>query len=43
VFKQAPADIGDRQAQLKSYDPSAPLVSGLVPALTEFIRSVKQK
>jgi pimeloyl-ACP methyl ester carboxylesterase len=39
VFKPAPADAADRDAQLKSYDKGAPLVPGLVPALVEFIRS----
>ena len=43
VFKPAPADIGDRQAQLKSYDPAAPLVPALVPALTEFIQAATPK
>ncbi|MEA2988386.1 MAG: uncharacterized protein QOG83_1097 [Alphaproteobacteria bacterium] len=39
VFKAAPADLSDRAAQLKSYDPDAPLVPALVPALVAFIRS----
>jgi fermentation-respiration switch protein FrsA (DUF1100 family) len=38
MFKPAPADLNDRAAQLKSYDPAAPLVPGLVPALVDFIR-----
>lgn len=39
-FKAAPADITNRAAQLRSYDPAAPLVPGLVPAVADFIRSV---
>ena len=42
VFKAAPPDLADRPAQIKSYDPSAPLVPTLVPALVEFVRSVAQ-
>lgn len=38
VFKPAPADLADREAQNRSYDPVAPLVPGLVPTLVEFIR-----
>ena len=40
VFKAAPADLADREAQVKSYDRAAPLVPGLVPALVEFVQSV---
>ncbi len=40
VFKLAPADLSNREAQLKSYDPAAPLVPALVPALIDFVRSV---
>jgi len=39
-FKPAPADIRDRAAQIKSYDRTAPLVAGLVPAVVDFVRSV---
>jgi pimeloyl-ACP methyl ester carboxylesterase len=39
VLKPAPADLSDRQAQLKSYDPAAPLAPGVLPTLTAFIRS----
>lgn len=39
AFKPAPADISNRAAQLRSYDPAAPLVPGLVPALVDFIRA----
>jgi pimeloyl-ACP methyl ester carboxylesterase len=39
AFKAAPADVADRVAQLKSYDPAAPLVRGLAPAVIEFIRT----
>jgi len=38
-FRPAPEDLSDRVAQLKSYDPAAPLVPGLVPALVDFIRA----
>jgi uncharacterized protein len=42
VLKAAPADLADRPAQLRSYDPSAPLVPELVPALVAFVRAVTQ-
>ncbi len=38
AFKPAPADTSNRAAQLRSYDPAAPLVPGLVPAIVEFVR-----
>jgi pimeloyl-ACP methyl ester carboxylesterase len=38
AFKPAPADVSNRTAQLRSYDPAAPLVPGLVPAIVEFVR-----
>src|SRR5262249_6347856 len=37
VFKPAPADISDRAAQIKSSNPAAPLVPGLVPAVVDFV------
>jgi len=37
VFKPAPANISDRAAQIKSYNPAAPLVPGLVPAVVDFV------
>jgi hypothetical protein len=40
VFKPAPSDLADRAAHVGSYDPSAPLVPGLVPALVAFVRSL---
>jgi uncharacterized protein len=39
AFKPAPADISNRAAQLRSYDPAAPLVPGLTPAIVEFVRA----
>ena len=39
AFKPAPADVTNRAAQLRSYDPAAPLVPGLVPAIVEFVRA----
>lgn len=39
AFKPAPADISNRTAQLRSYDPAAPLVPGLVPAIVDFVRA----
>jgi uncharacterized protein len=38
-FRPAPADLSDHAAQLRSYDPAAPLVPGLVPALVNFIQA----
>jgi pimeloyl-ACP methyl ester carboxylesterase len=43
VLTRAPADLSDLAAQIKSYDPNAPLVPELVPALAEFIKSVSPK
>ena len=40
VFTRAPADLSDRAAQIKSYDPKAPLVPDFVPALAGFINAV---
>jgi pimeloyl-ACP methyl ester carboxylesterase len=42
VFKAAPADLSDRQAQVRSYAASAPLDPGLVPAIVDFMQLVKQ-
>jgi pimeloyl-ACP methyl ester carboxylesterase len=42
VFKTAPADLSDRPAQLRSYAASAVLVSGLVPAIVDFVQSIKR-
>ena len=39
AFKPAPADVTNRAAQLRSYDPAAPLAPGLVPAIVEFVRA----
>jgi pimeloyl-ACP methyl ester carboxylesterase len=40
MFTRAPANLSDRAAQVKSYDPKAPLVPDLMPALVSFIKSV---
>jgi pimeloyl-ACP methyl ester carboxylesterase len=40
IFKLAPPDLSDRAAQIKSYDPAAPVAPGVVPALVDFIRAV---
>src|SRR5262249_2754595 len=40
AFKPAPADLTDRAAQIRPYNPAARLVPGLVPAVVEFVRSV---
>jgi hypothetical protein len=40
VFKRAPANLADHEAQVASYDAAAPLVPGLVEAIGEFIRSI---
>src|SRR5262249_3891047 len=43
VFKPAPADISDRVAQIKSYNPAAPLVPGLVPAVVDFVSAAARR
>ena len=40
MFKPAPADMTDREANIRSYIASAPLVPELVPGLVEFVRGV---
>jgi uncharacterized protein len=37
VFKLAPPDLSDRAAQIRSYDPVAPLVPDLIPLLVNFV------
>ena len=40
MFKPAPEDINDREAQLRSYDAAAPLVPEFVPGLVAFVRGL---